>query len=88
MASWSGDTYELPVSVLIDAEERCRDWDFVRYRATLTDDRKPRFHGLATCKFKRGDVVYLFEAQRGAWPATSNKTKASGINRGENGGCC
>ena len=68
MASWNSDTYHLPANVLIDAEERCDDWDFVRYRATLSEDRKTKLSGLQTLNFKRGDVVYLFEGQRGEWP--------------------
>jgi len=73
-ASWTGDTYEEACNVVIDAEERCEDWDFVRYRATLSDGRKPRFHGLNTCRKNRGDVVYLFDRDRGTWPAIKNKT--------------
>ena len=69
LATWHADIYEHSVNVVIDAEERCEDWDFVRYRATLSDDRKFRQEGRESTS-KRGKVVYLFPKCRGTWPAT------------------
>ena len=71
MATWNADIYEHSVNVIIDAEERCADWDFLRYRATLCDDRKRRQEGWEPLS-KKGKVVFLFPKERGTWPATKD----------------